>query len=308
MAKNQDKINEGYGLMESSASKYKKGDLKGAEKDRIAAYRIFESLRIAEENERKKLDSLYGESRNFGLVYAVIEENLSTMMQTKKGKLALGKIGRTIRNTPELKRQSQIYEALTTFCPEDISEKYVDEVMRKAGKSDRKSMTEANDRLIKLIQESGMDEMVDINDEHYTLFEAIETALHTNGRLSRFVDFVQAKKTIAESLCKLPQPKVKDNGKSYDELIESITKADLTDDEMRLVIEMKQAPDKEALFIKYKEKALGAISEQASTQKEEDKRNYLNHVYSRVEEMEYSPETVYEMVANIAEVISIIEE
>lgn len=308
MSENKNTVSTAYNLFESAARKFKQGDFHGAEEDRKEATRIIESIEAAEQAEKDRINTLYGENRNFGVIYSVIEENASEMMKTKEGRKHLGGMLRAIKRTPELKKQFALYEALTSHCPSEHSEAYVEQVMRKVGRINRGKIMEENNRLLDMIGKAKIDEMVEIKDERFELFENIESIMFANDRLSKFPEYASAKKFISEAVSKLTPKQETNNDRTLDDVVKSICESDLNDDEMSLVMEMKAAPDKEALFIKYKDKTLSTIEKKINESKDDSECNYLRDVYAKVDTFKYSPETVYENVAKMAEIESVIND
>ena len=88
-------------LMQRALDHLEKGNIEEFETDRALANKFFDEMNAEEE----EMDALYNESRNFGIIYQVIESNVPTLLETKEGQKALRKIIKTIKGNKILHEQ-----------------------------------------------------------------------------------------------------------------------------------------------------------------------------------------------------------
>ena len=101
---------KGSVLMQQALKKYAKGDFEGGDKDRAEANRYYDLASAEINSEAGKITQLYGESRNFGIIYNVFEQNIENLLSTKKGKKIIKECFNLIKSNKVLNEQFKIYD------------------------------------------------------------------------------------------------------------------------------------------------------------------------------------------------------
>ena len=165
-------------LMQRALDHLEKGNIEEFETDRALANKFFDEMNAEEE----EMDALYNESRNFGIIYQVIESNVPTLLETKEGQKALRKIIKTIKGNKILHEQFKAYNNLQPSDKIENVDEYIAESLSLVPKFNKKAVKEANERLIKLIKKYNLDEMVDIDDEKLALAKRMGATYAINSR------------------------------------------------------------------------------------------------------------------------------
>ena len=301
----QELYHKGAVLMKSALEKYGKGDFEGGDTDRKEANKYFDSAEQQVNAEEEKRTNLYGESRNFGIIYKVIEENTKGLLENNEKRNAYAMIIKLIRENKTLKKQFSIYEALKNAENVDYPEIFVNDVINASCDGlTKKNIIESNEKLLQLISESKLDELVDIEDEEMNLYESIEYLITNKPKLSNMAEYSNAKGIVAEYV---KRHAVKTNdGKEltesdYRKKLKEITEKysnGITESEMELIKLVEDTDDKEALFEMKKAEALNCIKESAGDDEGDDVIQQLN-------EKTYNPKTIISDIAEFCEITEI---
>ena len=149
MAELNDNYEKGTLLMTQALKKYAEGDYEGGDKDREKANKYYDLAKLEINSEESKITSLYGENRNFGIVYKVLESNFNNAIQDKKIiKKPLVEALRKVKKNKQLNEQFKIYNAFT--YPQNVVnvEEYVNEVIALSSKYTQKELNLVNENLI----------------------------------------------------------------------------------------------------------------------------------------------------------------
>lgn len=303
----QELYHKGAVLMKSALEKYGKGDFEGGDTDRSEANKYFDAAEQEVNAESAKRTSLYGECRNFGIIYKVIEENTNDLLESKEKRNAYSKIIKLIRSNDTLKKQFNIYEALKNAENVDYPEIFVNDIISTSCDGlTKKNIIENNEKLLQLISESKLDELVDIDDEEMDLYENIEYLITNKPKLSNMTSYSNAKGIVAEYV---KRHSVKnEDGKEltesdYRKKLKEITEKysnGITESEMELIKLVENTEDKEALFEMKKAEALNSIKESAGDDEGDEVIRQLN-------EKTYNPKTVISDIAEFCEISEIMK-
>lgn len=301
----QELYHKGAVLMKSALEKYGKGDFEGGDTDRKEANKYFDAAERQVNAEGDKRTNLYGESRNFGIIYKVIEENTKGLLEDKKKRDAYSKIIRLIKENDTLKKQFNIYEALKNAENVDYPEIFVNDVINTSCNGlTKKNIIENNEKLLQLISEAKLDELIDIDDDEMDLYESIEYIITNKPKLPDMAKYSNAKGIVTEYV---KQHSVKSNdGKEltesdYRKKLKDITEKysnGITESEMELIKMVESTEDKEALFEAKKTEALDSIRESASEDESKD-------VIQQLSEKTYNPKTIISDIAEFCEITEI---
>ena len=302
----QESYHKGATLMKSALEKYGKGDFEGGEIDRKEANKYFDSANQEVSAEAEKMSSLYGESRNFGIIYKVIEENTSGLLEDKKKRDAYAKIIKLIREDKVLKKQFKLYEAFRNAEDVEYPEIFVQDMVNVACTGlNKKKITESNDKLLKLISEANLNELVDIDDDEMDLYESIEYLITHKPTFGNMKDYSNAKGVVSEYI-KRNCVKTEENTlteEDYHKRLKEITEKysnGITESEMELIKLVESTEDKEGLFETKRSEAIKSIKESIGDDSSD--------VIVQLNEMEYNPNTLLSDIAKFAEISQIMSE
>jgi len=265
-------------LMQSALKKYEKGDIEGGNKDRQMANDMYD-LAEKEVDSEQGMTMLYGENRNFGIIYKVFESNAPKLFKEKNGKVKLGKILNLIKENKVLKSEFDIYKSLV--YPDSVcdSETYVNEAVSVIHPLKKEDVVRNNEELIRTFRKLGLDEMVEISDDDMKLMESVEFVTLNRKNLNNANEFAKAKKCLSEHIdknCKYTEV----NSNSVDEVlregIDSVNEkyvSDLTDEEKMLVEKLNGITSKEAYFDIAKNDTIKILNERLN---ECDEENYTD--------------------------------
>lgn len=205
-----DSSQKGSVLMQQALKKYANGDFEGGDKDREEANRWFDLASKEINSEEGKLTQLYGESRNFGIIYNVFEQNINKLFSTKEGKKVIKEAYNLIKNNKVLNEQFKVYDLFEKSHDIDNTKDFVNEATGLITNIDKKTIKENNEKFIRFIRQNKLDEYVVIPEDTENLYEAIEYILLNKKSLNNVNEFVKAQNVIAEHIVKETEKKNKD--------------------------------------------------------------------------------------------------
>jgi len=317
MADFNDNSQKGSTLMQQALKKYAEGDFEGGEKDRKEANRYFDMFYAEINSEAGKISQLYGESRNFGIIYNVFEQNIADVYQDKDKKMIIKEGFNLIKNNSILNEQFKIYDMFEKIDNVENAKEFVNEAVSLIKHFDKQEVKENNEKLIKFIKKNKLDEYVEIPEETENLYEAIEYIILNEKKLDNINDFIKAqnvivehiqndKKTINENEEKMTFEDFKNNlEKQEEELNENINE----DEKKLLDMFVNPKTNKKAVFENYKKQTLEKINDMLQTSENEDKESW-NKIYESVNSKTYSDKMTQNIIncAEMLEICSTIEE
>ena len=317
MADFNDNSQKGSTLMQQALKKYAEGDFEGGEKDRKEANRYFDMFYAEINSEAGKMSQLYGESRNFGIIYNVFEQNISDVYQDKDKRMIIKEGFNLIKNNSILNEQFKIYDMFEKIDNVENAKEFVNEAVSLIKHFDKQEVKENNEKLINFIKKNKLDEYVEIPEETENLYEAIEYIILNEKKLDNINDFIKAqnvivehiqndKKTINENEEKITFEDFKNNlEKQEEELNENINE----DEKKLLDMFVNPKTNKKAVFENYKKQTLEKINDMLQTSENEDKESW-NKIYESVNSKTYSDKMTQNIIncAEMLEICSTIEE
>lgn len=294
-------------LMQRALDHLEKGNIEEFETDRALANKFFDEMNAEEE----EMDALYNESRNFGIIYQVIESNVPTLLETKEGQKALRKIIKTIKSNKILHEQFKAYNNLQPLDKIENVDEYIEESLSLVPKFNKKDVKENNEKLIKLIKKHKLDEMVDIDDEKLNLFESIEFVTMNKKSLKNIDDYVNATKMIKESIIKMTVSETKDfsiedYAQEINNVSENIAK-DLNSAEIKLLKEVTNG-NSEEYFNECKSKTLSKLDEMISNEKDIETKSRLSKIYEKINNKNYNKKNAIVDIAEMVEMQDAIDD
>lgn len=312
MAEFNDNSDKGSVLMQQALKKYAEGDFEGGDKDRKEANRYFDLAMMELSSDSGKMTQLYGESRNFGLIYGVFEQNVDKLFEDKKGKKIIKETYDLIKNNKVLLEQFKIYDLFENANSIDDVKSFVNEATNLIKHHDKKQIKENNEKFINFIRKNKLDEYVMIPEEKENLYEAIEYIILNKKTLNNVNEFVNAQKTITEHIERNNANAVdkQTNEEMLDSFKEKISEAEnkatdeMNEEERKLFEEFTDVTtDKKAIFEAYKKKTLDKLDEAMEVSDSDDIEKWKS-VYDKVKQKTLS-ENVSENIVNCAEMIEI---
>ena len=175
---------------------------------------------------------------------------------------------------------------------------------------DKKQIKENNEKLIKLIKEYKLDEMVEIPEETENLYEAIEYVLLNEKKLENVNKFINATNVITEHIQNVQRNTNVEDDKTFNsfkdkiEAEESKINENINEDEKKLLDSfMSSKTNKKEIFENYKKQTLEKINDTILTSENEDKESWQK-IYESVKSKNYS-DKMTENIVNCAEMLEI---
>lgn len=302
---------KGSVLMQQALKKYAKGDFKGGDKDRAEANRYYDLASAEINSEEGKITQLYGESRNFGIIYNVFEQNIENLWDTKEGKKIVKECYNLIKSNKVLNEQFKIYDMFEKAQNVDDVKDFVNEASNIIKTFDKNIVKENNEKLIKFIRDKKLDEYVDIPEETENLYEAIEYIVLNKKTYNNVNDFVKAQNVITEHISKNQKNHIVENKLTSTEFENKIEEVEneinekINQDEKTLLDSFltTKKQNKKEVFENYKRKTLRKIKEMVESSEDSDKVQW-NEIYENVSSKNFS-ENMSENITNCAEMIEI---
>lgn len=267
--------------MESALRMYCEGDITGGNRMREEANRLYDLAENYVNSDAGKISSLYGENRNFGIILKVIMENINHSNIGKKNvRRTLKEVVTTIKGDPVLQSQYDVYHSLSENVDKEHLGEYVDRSLSFVDGLSRKQIRASNERLINVIRNFGLNEMVDIPDSQIEKYELIENAILSRVKRNDVGGYLTAVRALNE------------------ELISDGEGDELTADEEKLIEDvLNDDNEAEQRFNESKAEALGAIKETAD--KSGGRNEELEKIYEDINSREFRPG--YDAIKDIAE-------
>lgn len=296
-------------LMQSALKKYAKGDSEGGDKDRKEANRLYD-LAQADVN-RVSDNMLYGESRNFGIIYKVLESNTSNLCEDKDKRRRFKNVLKMIKEDKTLQNEFKFYDALTNPINAVNPELYVNEAINIKPTIDAVKAKDANCKLINEIRKNNFFEYVDIEDDTLKLFESIEYILFNKPNLKSLNEFTNAKNCIIEHVAsKTDAVNNTAETQSIDEALNHMVEkydAILNEDEKKLIATISESKDKEQLFNYHKNELLEKIDEVAATMTKNESMQ-LAEVRNDIQNKIYDSNKLLEDISEFIEIKNVLSE
>ena len=313
MAEFNDYSQKGSVLMQQALKKYAEGDFEGGDKDRAEANRWFDLASKQINSEAGKMSMLYGESRNFGIIYNVFEQNFDKLLETKQGKNIIKEGYNIIKKNKVLNEQFKIYDAFEKTNNVDNVKDFVNEASMLVKNYDRQTIMENNEKLIKFIKEHKLDEYVHISEETENLYEAIEYIILNKKSFDNINNYIKAQKTISEHIEKNVKNKINEttNKEIFNEFEEKVDEAEKKIEENISAEEKKLLEnftndriDKKSLFNEYKENTLKKVNEMIQLSEDEEDKTGWEELYEDVKSRTFSEDNALN-INNCAEMLEI---
>ena len=317
MADFNDNLQKGSTLMQQALKKFAEGDFESGEKDRKEANRYFDKFYVEINSEAGKMSQLYGESRNFGIIYNVFEQNIADVYQDKDKKMIIKEGFNLIKNNRILNEQFKIYDMFEKIDKVENAKEFVNEAVSLIKHFDKQEIKENNEKFIKFIKKNKLDEYVEIPEETENLYEAIEYIILNEKKLDNINDFIKAQNVIVEhiqndkeTINENEEKMTFDDFKSKLEKQEEELNENINEDEKKLLdMFVNPKTNKKVIFENYKKQTLEKINDMIQSSENEDKDSW-NKIYESVNSKVYSDKMTQNIIncAEMLEICNTIEE
>lgn len=300
-----DDLEKGITLMEEALKQYREGKYSLASHSRKAANKFFEKIEKEMETEEGADKYMYGESRNFGLIYHVIEENAKKMYESENGRKKLAKTLSFIKSNNTLLNEFKVYDALTRASNVVIPETYVNEILSVMDRNVLKNTKDENSKLIKEIRSNGFNENVTLDENDIELYEAIQYVMENVPTMSNLKKFTSAKSLISENV-KNTAKNISENvnmDKLTEDRADKLTEkynAEMNEDEKNLLKEISLSTEKaEKQFNEMKDDLLSILSQKLNECEISDKEGWEN-IYETVNNKTFNKKNILSDIADMA--------
>lgn len=300
-------LDKGNVLMQQALKKYVDGDIKGGDKDRQEANRLFDEMSKFMQSEEGELSNLYGESRNFGIAYNVFEQNIQNLFETKEGKKIIKEAYDLIKNDKVLSEQFNIYDLFEKKKASNNTPQFVNEAIGMLGDFDRKQVKESNEKFIRFIRENKLNEYVEITEELENLYESIEYIILNKKTFGNLNEHIKAKNVIISHINNNKELN-EDKKLSFDEFknevdkLQETTDKEINEDELKLLkdfVDNKENPKK--VFENYKRNAINFMKSLMNENKGDER---FSQLLEKINNKEYS-DVLSENISNCAEMLEV---
>ena len=283
-------IEKGIKLLNEALKQYENGEYSSAYKTYQKAGSFLTEANTRANTDEGRISLKYGGNRNFGVIYKIFESNTRDLLRNKSSQRKLKKIMSLIRENKVLNDEFKAYNAFTNPINVENPSEYVAEAVSLITRYSGKTIRENNEKLINLFKEYNLNENISVDDSEIELFENIEYMILHNK------DFKNINKynDIQKKLCEYVEENnnVLTESKSIDDLYEGHLnefvdryEKELTEDEVKLIMEVKDPAKAKKLFNKYKAEVTSLVNGQIKEGKDVESWNeILNKIDSKVYE------------------------
>lgn len=304
----------GLTLLKQAIKMYEDGNIETADNLRKLANEYLDGKKETTPIDTDDLDDdlLYGESRNFGVIYHILEANSANLYKTKEGRKVLKEAVKCIRGSVVLSEEFNYYNLFDTTEKIDSPISYVNEVCNLKPTLSINLIREHNQKLLDILRKGNVNEIIDISDKDMAVYEAIENTIVIKPTNTKAIlKLSESKRILAESLS-APKKEVEnkitmsDYKNMVSETVEKLT-SNLTDDEFNLIKEMTNPScNTEETFNKYKQSTLKKLSRAMNETTNKETKSKLSEIYIDLNEQTYKKETALLDVAKFIEIENIL--
>ncbi len=313
MSNFDENIEKGIVLMKDALTKYEDGEYQAAEASRKDANHFFQLAKEESEREDFEDEQLYGESRNFGVMYHVFEKGINNLIKTDEGKKIIKEGFDLIKNNEILSEQFKVYDLFEKTSDITNTLDFVSESLTMLKPLKKEVIIENNNKFINFLHRNNFNEYILINEDTEKLYEAIEQVLLCNKKIGSLKTLVQAKRVIAEHLSKNTTNQINEGTESYNNFKEMLDKANdnlhktATKEEKELISIFTDGDEetKRSKFTEVKDEVLKKLQKEINSSNDEEKAA-LQDIYNKLEKEEYS-NNIEEDIKKCAEMIEVSE-
>lgn len=288
-------------LIESLLSQCKEGKFELAKNTRDLMNVEFDKVmeKVSGDN------ATYGESRNFGLIYKVFEENTKHLYATEEGRKTIGKVINLIKEDAVLSDEFAAYNAFTNPGKVSSPEAYVNEALNLVKRHSKSDVVRSNNKLIEAMREAGVNEAVDVSGSDMDLFENIEYVVLNERKLSNIDEYLEVKQFLTESVesNSVEPANMIDTDRAIEEMREKYNRT-LTEDEKTLLDDM--SADGEKIFNEMKSDILSMLNKEKNNNEDGNIKS-IDEAIAKVNGMSYNKDTFIDNLATFTEIKEVLE-
>lgn len=306
MAEFNDNYEKGSLLMQQALKKYADGDIEGGDIDRQKANEYYDLAKMEANSESSKISALYGENRNFGIIYKVLESNfISAINDRSIQKNTLLEAFKKVKKNKKLNEQFKIFNAFTNPHNIDNPSEYVNEVLSITPFQIQEELNKVNENLISYIEQKNINEMIQIDDKELDLFESINYLITHHKNINNINEFIKHKNNIVNYINEhniISSEKI-DIDEQVNEHINSLEeKYDLilNEDEKQFISECLSNPLKEDFFNENKQQLISLIEERINSSV--NNREQWVELKNQINESVFNKNTFITDIAKIIEI------
>lgn len=302
---------KGTVLATQALDKLQDGDIGGFKTDWEEANKNFDLFLNYVNSDAGKIEMMFGENLNFGVIYNIIESNSNKIYEDAKQYPKVYKsLINEIKSDKVLKQQFDVYNALTNATNVSDAREYVNEAVSAFPHFSKKEICKSNKKLIDIIRKGKLDEFIYIDDDKMKLYESIEFILLSKSKFNKIGEYINAKNNIVEYVSKHGKTINENIEKDYDETVKELSEKydkELNDDEKNLIKLIETTENKEKFFNDYKEKTIKSLTENLVKYEGNDKME-LENVVEKINRKTYDEKTIIADIAEMIEISNIINE
>lgn len=299
---------EGYNLLGEAVKMMKAGKVQEAENLRNKATKILDEAVIAAQQDAERVNALYGEKCNFGIIYNVLENNLTNLMSSKSGRKVISEAVKMIQSDDALKGQFNVYQSVEQPTNTTNPDLYLEEALKLMPPVSPEQIEKSNRCLLEAVRKSGVvDELVDIDDKILECYDAVECLLTTPQTPANLDKIVEARTTIVNYISNNPIPA---GSKAMEELNkltnEMASREDCPNaDEIKLYQSIASSENPRAMYEEYRQGLLESIKDEMSHST--DSGIQWEELHDRIMNERFNRMDPYSSIAQLVEIKSIID-
>jgi hypothetical protein len=241
------------------------------------------------------------------------------LFRTKEGRKLMNRYINEHKKNKDLQKMFFIYENILSANKNLNLDKLLDEMKTMVGNIDEKSLDKGIKNLNKLLQEAYVEIGIDSSDllskhDGRILDESVKYIVTNSKKLDNLTRYNiclnEIKKFIDNN--EVISPKFENEISTPEDVLrefnEKFSEQTLGKENYELLMEIKNAYDKELIFEKYKNECLNTINEAINKNEKQDICNQLFEFKTKITKKEYNPYTLGTDVVNFIELQKTIKE
>lgn len=296
-------------LMNGALKKYADGKFKEGDKDRELSNKLFDKLKDIENSDKHRDVSIYGENRNFGIIYNIFENNSEQLFKTKNGRNAIKEIVTLIKENKVLRTEHTVYNLFKnieeTLNKQVGIEGYVKKLVEAIKPIPKSVIIENNNKIISLFRKYNLNEKINIDDNLRHVYESIEFLLMHTPDLYNIKAYIKAENVIEENLKENVVSSKLNEDINIDETLVDLTnkyKYSLNEDEQKVIDLLSENKDKEQIYNNYKLKIIENIDNIMKSCDNYTIKESLNEVVDTINNMKFSKQTVVDDIIKLMKI------
>lgn len=294
---------KGTVLMQNALKKYAEGNYEGGDIDRKEANKYFEMAEKEMNVAVTNATMLYGENRNFGIIFHVIEESIPSLIKEKKTDTLKG-IVKFIKNNKVLNEEFNFYQKMLNAKNIVNENDFIEDMCLLKPKHNKQTIIENNERLIEFIKNNDINELIDINEDKLKIYEAIEFLMLSDKTFNNIETYSNVKTILKEHIVKCNENKINNNVEKYKNTLESVCEKysnDLNDDEIKLIESLSGNEEtKQKLFEEIKTDTITLLEKEIT--EDDDNKDRMEKIVKVVENKTYNKETLLKDISHMLEI------